>query len=366
MTRVGTTTPARSSRRALVRAALLIACLCLVTAVDDAQRGRGGGRRGGARGGPPPAARGGKPSKPAPPPPIPRVGLAPVREVAPAADGTAAETPLDPGAEVDGSALGGAAEELWIDPLDPELERRYFETCDHDGNGWVSFREARHSLEILRPEYFLYDVDRDGRIQREEFQARYHLIVERIGGFKPPRPPASSQAVDTGQLAALQETLVELDNDGDGAVDEQELLAALHRLGTGDADPESVMQVSDLDGSGAIEGPELVVLQRALKFVTTDTAPGVLTSGNPLSTALIAPLAPTEDQPLGISVPRLPGPLPHFDRLDLDRDGAISHRDLATLQSPLQLRVRTNAVIAALDANGDGELDRAEFEAALE
>jgi len=60
------------------------------------------------------------------------------------------------------------------------------------------------------------------------------------------------------------------------------------------------------------------------------------------------------------------GPLPHFHRLDLDRDGGISLEDLTELQTPIQISVRPSTVINVLDRDGDGKLSAAELRAALD
>jgi hypothetical protein len=64
--------------------------------------------------------------------------------------------------------------------------------------------------------------------------------------------------------------------------------------------------------------------------------------------------------------PRIPGPVPHFLRLDLDRDGRISANDLLALSRPVQVPVRINTVIATLDLDGDGGVDADELRRSME
>ncbi len=64
--------------------------------------------------------------------------------------------------------------------------------------------------------------------------------------------------------------------------------------------------------------------------------------------------------------PRVPGPVPHFLRLDLDRDGLISPADLHALSRPVQLPVRINTVIATLDLDGNGGVDADELRRSMQ
>jgi Ca2+-binding EF-hand superfamily protein len=59
------------------------------------------------------------------------------------------------------------------------------------------------------------------------------------------------------------------------------------------------------------------------------------------------------------------GPVPVFHRLDLQGNGRITAADLLDLQHPIESSVRIQAVVAALDTNGDGAIDPAEFQACL-
>ena len=67
----------------------------------------------------------------------------------------------------------------------------------------------------------------------------------------------------------------------------------------------------------------------------------------------------------GREVVRLPGPTPHFRRLDPGNDGFVDVNDLRDLLAPARISVRASAVVSALDQDGDGLLSEAEFLGAL-
>lgn len=358
---------------------LLLALLVLAD-FSAAQRGGGGGRggkqggaaRGGGKGRPSGKSKGGlgAPIAPAPLPPIPKIfpPLDGARPGLPTPLTPTGDKPLpDAGLGLDPDAITLAEGEYMIDPFDPVLEERYFQTCDHDANGWIAFREAHFSLQLSRRNWTHYDTDLDGRISREEFAETYARTLKQIGAFKPPK---AAPSLDGATLASPNERsqllLTSFDRDGDGSLQESEVDLLLAKGGQHEISLNTVMGAADSDGSGAVDSTEIAGLVQLLKLKG-----GLLTelTDSPGSEAAEDPAV---DAPSWLSRPstprvaRIAGPLSHFDRLDFDRDGYISSKDLTILQAPLQLRVRTNAVIAALDRDGDSRLNKAEFKGALE
>src|SRR6187399_3187740 len=79
-----------------------------------------------------------------------------------------------------------------LELLHGRLQVEYFLASDLDGNGWISYREGSVSLRVDKREFFLFDTDRDGRISRKEFEARYQGTVAAVGSFRPPTTPNRS------------------------------------------------------------------------------------------------------------------------------------------------------------------------------
>lgn len=355
----------------------LAATLLAAAAPAEAQRGgnRGGGNRGGGRGG---SSGGGSTWGALLPPALPPVKTDPFKDFpkSPRAPGAAPDAgaallpapvrsalpdglPEIPELEDDGGPLS------LRDPYDPELKREYFEVCDRDANGWISFREARESMELSRDSYRSFDRDLDGRIVRDEFETRYDHVVDRSGAFPPPRAPLQltlAGGEPGAPVAADASPLLAFDADADGTIDASELetlLAAL-RLPPGVVTPAAVLDTVDADGSGRVESAELRSAEEGLTLVLNlfggaGQADLLSLLGGASGAAGATPLFPR----------RILEPTPHFERLDRDADGFLSGDDLAAIQSPASLPVRANAVVAALDTDGDGRLSPAEFRAAF-
>ncbi len=249
---------------------------------------------------------------------------------------------------------------FWRDPRDPELQRYYFDVCDHDENEWISYREAAISLEVSREVFALYDTDRDGRIDRAEFGARFEQIVEKSGSYAPPRPavakPLTITSAEPGIDAESMLLIAAFDRDGDSILSPAEIdgLIALTGLPRSKIDVERVLSLTDSDGSRAVEFAELSGLRESLLVAAKKFGIDLNLDGSSRDSLSTLP---------GVipQVTRLATPTPHFERLDQDGDGYLSTKDLNILQSPMHLSVRTNAVLAALDRDGDGRLSKEEF-----
>lgn len=242
-----------------------------------------------------------------------------------------------------------------------ELTRvqRYYAICDYDANGFITYSEANASLGINRDGWKAYDEDNDGRIIEKEFSRRYEEILAMGGTFAPPKPKADAREAIPEKA---EDALASYDKNRDGGLDIGEIDLLLVEVGALRMEAETSIDQFDRDLTSKLEIPELEDLLALLR---------------PASAASKGPRPKSIDELFGKLVPRtiqegstpqpvrITPPVLTFRRLDIDADGMISLEDLAELQRPLVLPVRARAVFAALDANGDGDLDEAEFRASM-
>ena len=312
-----------------------------------------------------------EPEEPPPPAPVP-VEEGGAEEPTEAPGGSEelvpAEEPGDvpaPGAEAEAGAEGaaepaGAPEAAWRAAWDAELARRAaddFQLCDFDRNGWLSFREASQTLELEREEFLRYDTDRDGRLDPAEFEGRFRVLMERIGRVAEPRiglpsafAPAEPEAGAEDEAAAdpalaPYDLLRRFDADTTRGLGLTEVARLFRELEI-EVDPLFVVKQMDADGTAQLELEELspltalVARRLAERGTQAGAAPGSFWTSRPL--------------------PRTP-----FQRLDVDADGRLHPAELDRLTSPARLEVRAAAIVAALDLNGDGAIDGAEFRASM-
>lgn len=247
--------------------------------------------------------------------------------------------------------------------------REHFRLCDLDTSGWISFREASATLGIDRDEYRRYDSNQDGRIDLKEFDARSRELLTLIGAYELPGPRVAAR--ETPGKNPLGETfprptdlVARFDANRSSGLDPKEMAALFAEAGL-DLRPPLVVAQMDGDDSGELEATELVTIA----WLCSERMP------ESLRDKVLGKDPPPDGEPeeLARELPDGPPPLPrpsdgpasHFRRLDPSGDGAIDEADLRSLLSPARLDLRLNAVLSALDRDGDGRLTEAEFRAAM-
>jgi Ca2+-binding EF-hand superfamily protein len=226
----------------------------------------------------------------------------------------------------------------------PEFKsaEQYFEVCDYNGDGSLSFSEAEASMGLDREAFEVYDVDRDGLISLAEFKARYNAIIDAGGVLPIPVPKTKGKKPARKTPAELLEAY---DKDDDKALDVKEIKAALDDYHVTDLAPEVALEKLDRDGSKKLELDELEDFANILS-PKIDPKKGKHAKS---IEELFGKKIPRDMGPDSTPMPpRIVGPINPFRRLDVDGNGFITIEDLAELQRPLQLPVRINAVVATL------------------
>ena len=236
----------------------------------------------------------------------------------------------------------------------------YFALADWNGDGHIVFKEAASSMSLDRDGFRGWDADRDGRIQKSEFVARYRAIVERGGAVARPtgKPEAAAQRVQR----TPDELLALYDDDRDRGLDRRELGRLVGDAKDPDLDAEALLGALDKDASLRLEGAELQQLAARLAGAQVAQAP----AARKTLAQLFETPEPREAKVAAAREPaRIPGPASDFRRLDHDGDGAITLQDLVELQRPMTLPIRPEALVSALDKDGDGRIGPEEFHAAM-
>lgn len=235
-----------------------------------------------------------------------------------------------------------------------------FGVADWNGDGHIVFKEAAGSMSLDRDSFRGWDADRDGRIQKAEFVARYRAIVEQGGAVARPldKPEPAVQTVQR----TPEELLALYDDNRDRGLDQRELVRLLADAKNRDLEPEPLLAALDKDASLKLEGPELQ--QLSARLYGRSAAQEV--AGRKTLAQLFETPEPRESRVAAAREPaRIPGPASDFRRLDTDGDGAITLEDLVELQRPIVMPVRPQALVSALDKDGDGRIGPDEFHASM-
>ncbi|MFT7668863.1 MAG: hypothetical protein ACI8X5_001563 [Planctomycetota bacterium] len=210
-----------------------------------------------------------------------------------------------PTPELDLQAEAKANEE----EVQKELARAYFAIADYDSSAWISYREARDSLEIDRARFHVYDADLDGQITVEEYIFVSLETFKIYSAFKAPIPNPD----DPTALSRLQALSDQMEADALAAEEDSYL-------------PAEASSVQELFG-------------RVIQRVQHEHS------------------APRPNQ--------IVGPVYSFRRLDQKNTGYVTRKDMEDMLLGAGIDIRPNSILAALDMNGDNAISKEEFRVAM-
>jgi len=296
---------------------------------------------------------------------------------------------VDPMAEAD-QITAAADHRAAVEAEEARLLAEHFRLCDLDGGGWLSLREAEVTLSLDRADFRRMDMNQDGRLGPGEFSAQSAELLARLGArpatpgpLKPakpeplsePRPDEPAEPVAAAQAAPVptepagtapavaspfgsmpvrpRDLLARYDADQSEGLDASEMEKVFLEAGLS-LSPELVVAQMDPDDSGELESTELV----AIAWMVSRRVPEALRKAP-------EPAAPPGEAATPAAPERSAGLATHFGLLDAGADGYIDEADLRALQSPARLDLRLQALLSAMDQDGDGRLSASEFRASM-
>jgi Ca2+-binding EF-hand superfamily protein len=236
----------------------------------------------------------------------------------------------------------------------------WFGNCDPDGNGWISYFEAKYALGFGRGLFRSFDADEDGRLVRSEFLAYYKHASKRSQFRRPKirnKPPQPERTPEQLMLA--------YDADLNSGISLNEATRLLEDYSRVQLEASYIFSRVDLDQNKVLSVQELGLMSQAIKHLNLPKAQ----VRNPVSQApktideLFLKIVPSPNR---LTPPTLIGPITNFRRLDLDGNGEISLSDLEGLKRSISTNIRVGTVLHTLDTNQDGVLSRLELRQSME
>jgi Ca2+-binding EF-hand superfamily protein len=220
----------------------------------------------------------------------------------------------------------------------------------------------RVTAEALAPSRLLLlsraDRNHDGKVARDEWTGTAEAFVQldldadgvldrrdqvEAAAQAPPPPPALPEP--KGDLPSGEEWLRRFDKDGDGRLSQAEVAAQKFLA--------AALPMADTDGDGALSAAELRALEYALQRRRDEQTRD---RGRPVPFEV--PFDTWDKDKDGrVRQNEWQGSRALFDRIDLDRDAAVSREEVARYQK----RTTGEDFVARFDLDGDGKVSAAEF-----